>query len=342
MKINQIFYKSLNFLRLTNNKVVNLFSLFYNIIFNYSMSKCLVILSFLIKMSIFFAILTVKILSNLSFNKIFKIKFTRQYILKLFYNYLYLKKIFVLQELILKKLRGIDYKLNKKQIKLIKKERFKKRLIKHIEKTRRIKLKKIQKYMIRRKIRRKKKINQKIKTSRFVISNKLFEFLKIEDETLTFANNISNNIILILFKMTVILKNCSRILKVFKKNKEINVTINFIEQFLNKFVNFTKYFDVISEKFELINKLNKLLKFLVLRKFLKKRSGKKSGKLYFKAFHKYYLFNSMMLLFAFIKVLVISNLIVDNKKIEKFIEKLDIFLNLDKYINQFVTNIKFI
>jgi len=336
------FYQGLNLSNLTNNKLLRIITLYCNVFIKYSINKIFSIIKNFVVLILFILTVLIKIFSSLFFSKIAKIKIFRSKIINIFSRILYFKQFFTLKSLINKRKQSVGPRLRETRIKIMQKLNFRKLLIKHIEIVRKIKLKKRQKYMLTRKVRKKKIINRELRSSRIFISEDFIKLLEFENNAFDFTNNLSNSVVSVLSKVKFVLRNIIPMLRIFEKNKKINYTKKITEYILAKFNLLSKYVNIVSKQLNTIKNLNKLFKFLFFRKFIVLRSGKKGGKIYFKSFHKYYLFNVILLIFSFIKVILLTSIVSENEKIKNLAEKMDIFLNLDVYIKQFITNIRFI
>lgn len=336
------FYQGLNSTSLTNTKVVKLIALYFNTFLKYIIDKIFWTAKILIILILELLTIVMKFIVNLFFNKIIKIKIFRSKIQNLFPKILYYKQISAFIGLIRKRKQSVNPDLRETNIKLIQKANFKKLLIEHVERVRKIKLTKRHKYMLKRKVKKKRIINKNLRSSRLFVSENFIKFLEFENNAFIFTNNLSNTIVSVLSKIKFILRNSIYVLRMFEKNKKINYARKIAEYILNKSNLFSKYLNVVSKQLNTIKNLNKLFKFLFVRNFMVLRSGKKSGKIYFKSFQKYYFFNSFLLIFSLLKVILLASIISENKTIKILAKKIDIFLNLDTYIKQFITNIRFI
>lgn len=335
-------YQALNISNLTNNKILRLITLYFSFFIKYIIHKIYLAIEKFIFLILLTLSVIIKIVINLFFNKFIRIKIFRLKIQNLSSRILYFKQISILRNLLSKRKEGVDPRLRKSRIKLIRKESFKKFIIKFIENKRKRKLKKGHKYMFTRKVRIKKRINKDLRSARLHVSEDFVKFLEIENNTFIFTKNLSNKLVSVLSNIKFILQNLVLVLRVFEKNKKINYAKKITEYILSKFNVFSKYLNLISKQLNTIKNVNKLFQFLFFRKFILLRSGRKSGKIYFKSFYKYYFFNSFLIILSFIKVVLLMSIVSKNDFIKNAAQKIDIFFNLDLYIKQFITNIRFI
>jgi len=341
LKLNYINEKNnlrgLKKLKLINNKILKIMILPLVSLFKYILYNLL----FIIKNFIYFFFYFIFDISNYIINIISKFESFE----KIFHNVLNrintIKKIFIFKSFFMKRRSIINPRLRKKRLKFISKKSFKKKLIRHIEYTKKIKLKNIQKYMLMRKLKKKKSINSNLRSNSFLISKYIFNFLKFEHLAFDVINTTNNKFSLFIYKTSYILYNITKILNVFNSNKQISYIYGLFNLILNKLNIFESNFEKITTHLNIIRNIDQLFKLLFFKKivYLMKKKNKKR---YFKEFKIIKVFQFSLVLFSIFKIILLINLLLNKPKIKIFMEKFDVFFNLEEYIKQYITHVNFI
>lgn len=333
-----LLFKSFNFLKLTNNKLLKFIILSFEVCSKYISQ----IVFFIFKILIIFSLKIIFHLLSFIFYSIFKFGYLKVRIDRFLNKIFYLKLFVIFSKLLNRRKKIINPRLREIKLKFIRKSNFKKKLFKHIEKTKKIKLKKIQKYMLTKKLKKRKENNKNFMLNRYAISKHIYKFLELEKDIFNLADILNDKLISIMYKINSISYNLIRILRVFEKNKKVKYLRRFIEFISNKLDLFGNFFNGISDRLNIINNLDQLFKFLFFKKFTNSTRRKKIKRKYFKTFYKYYFFNFILLLFSSLKITLLFNLINNNSKIKILVDKINVFFNLEDYLKQYITNIRFI
>ena len=324
-----VFYQGIQKIRQNKTKTIKitLFS-FLNLLKTVYINFLLLIKNILYSIFIFSIRIPTILLSIFKLPKFLKKQVHIKYFDFIFNLYLYnLKNLFKKRNTILELTTKSIKRSNKKKV-------YKKKLMNYIATVHKIKFTKNGKRYFMRGVTARRKRDKQLQNKSLIFSKFLYKYYFIENAFYRAENKISYNILHILSKVEYILHNLNKIINYFKNYKKLNFIRHISNLYLDKFRNIISSINNRSVLLKLFRKIDESFYELFVKRIYS-AIHKRQKKRYIKHFINLSIFKLFIISYYSFKMILILNIIFNNKMVSFISNKLELIFSLQGLFNEY-------